>query len=356
MDLLYIIFLFILGVVVSFIIEQASLASSKKVLLPVFCVFLTIVVGLRSLKWNDTDRYAYAFYNNTSGLFPFSYNGDFLPYSEKGFYIISSIIKTFTNDYIIYFIVISALTFIFLYKSLRKYCFYPLIGLAVYVARFMLTRNMMQIRAALAIAIVVFALQYITKKDIKKFLFCTIIASTIHTSAIIVLPLYWLNRIKMKPTFVLAAIGVSFIIAAIASATISEHVVAWSEQYNIARSYTDENSSYTAGLGLFNPMIYYQTFILLIYSFSEKKIGPRDPNFYTIRNGYFYSTLILILLSSFGSLSGRLSTITATYEIFILPSLLLLLKERNRWIGRLIIGVIVIMIFYLNISSMTFLK
>lgn len=62
--------------------------------------------------------------------------------------------------------------------------------------------------------------------------------------------------------------------------------------------YTPQDySQYTAGYGLSNPVIYYQTMILMAFMFRERKLCNAIPYYFTIRNGYLYSTTILILLT-----------------------------------------------------------
>ena len=144
------------------------------------CFVLTLIVGFRSLEWSDTGVYAYAFQHYTNTLFRYSMQDDPYGYAEGGFYFLSSFIRTFTADYTIYFLLISAITFFFIYKSLRVYCVYPLIGLCVYISRFLLDRNMMQIRAALAIAVIVYALQYVAERNFKKY-FIYIVIGSLHS-------------------------------------------------------------------------------------------------------------------------------------------------------------------------------
>ena len=147
------------------LIEQSCFKIYQRIFLFASCVVLTFIVGFRSFQWPDTAVYAQSFLFYTNDLLNYSISDVGDGYSDKGFYFLSSVIKTFVSDYTIYFLIISTLTFFFIYKSLRYYCIYPLIGLCIYMARFMLSRNMMQIRAALAIAIVIYALQYVGKRD-----------------------------------------------------------------------------------------------------------------------------------------------------------------------------------------------
>lgn len=61
---------------------------------------------------------------------------------------------------------IGALSMFFLYKDLKKYSIYPLIGLCAYISRFFINRNLSQIRAGLAYLIVIWGIKYIHEKNV----------------------------------------------------------------------------------------------------------------------------------------------------------------------------------------------
>ena len=53
----------------------------------------------------------------------------------------------------------------------------------------------------------------------------------------------------------------------------------------------------------------------------EPILKDRQKGYYIIRNAYLYSTVLLLLTCNMGEIGGRLATIFATCEIFILPAL-----------------------------------
>ena len=73
--------------------------------------------------------------------------------------------KTFIDNIHLYLLFIASISMFFLYKDVRKYTFYPLLGLSVYVARFFLGRHMMQIRSGLCYLVILWGLQYIQKRS-----------------------------------------------------------------------------------------------------------------------------------------------------------------------------------------------
>ena len=345
------IILFLLFYLFCYYIE--NLKKYRNFVLFFFCSTLSIIAGCRSMDWNDTATYANSFkYTSTISEFSVS-DTPYYAYDEVGFYFLSSIIRTFTSNYTTYFVVISVITFIFLYKSLRRYCIYPLLGLCVYIGRFFLSRNMMQIRAALAIVIIVFAIKWIEEKNLKKYALYVLAGTLLHYTVIVALPFYWLNKIRYSNKSMLFITAVSFAIMIFLSPVYENLLSAFVGEYMINYvDYVTEGNFNATGKGLSNLMIYYQLVIFLIYTIREDSLKNLIPYYYTIRNGYLYSIVILILLSPFLVLSGRLSTIFATLEIFIVPAIFIGVNPRTRLVMVLCIGVAVAGIFYLNILKL----
>ena len=69
------------------------------------------------------------------------------------------------------------------------------------------------------------------------------------------------------------------------------------------------------------------------------------PYYDVFRNGYFYSTVLLIVLYKFAIVSGRTSTILATYEIVMVPMCLLALKKHFRYFMLFILLVLYTILF-----------
>lgn len=78
-------------------------------------------------------------------------------------------------------------------------------------------------------------------------------------------------------------------------------------------------------------------------------MAPINQYYYVIRDGYFYSTLILITFCSFTALSGRTSTMFATLEFSIIPSLVYLFDKKERVAALFLMGIALSAIFYMNI-------
>ena len=338
--------------VVFFIIAIAYIRAPKRdvrYMLMLSCFVVAVIVGLRNPeRWPDAGGYMFNFLHNTKTLFTFSFLDRPFGFTEFGFHFLGIIVKTFTGNGTIYFLFISFLTFLFIYLSLEKYGFYPLIGLAVYMGRFLIGRNFCQIRAGLAIAIIIYGTQYITKQKLWKFLLVVLIAYQFHHSAILALPVYFMNKVKFKHWHIYVGIGIAFIAAAFFGGAIKDFVQGSDYINDMASSYVQEGSQKAYSQTLANPMIYYQVFILFIFTYLENRLKRITEHYYTIRNAYFVSCVLLIVLVQYAILAGRTSTVFATYEMIMIPMLVLLFKKKDRAFPVIIIGIVSTVFFYLN--------
>lgn len=328
------------------LMAEGASDKNKRRLLMLTCLALALFAGFRDISsWNDTGVYQICFLDYTPKFGDLTLMDKPFGYAERGFFYLGVFVKTFTDNVTIYFLFIALLSFYLLYKAFDKYCLYPLIGVCAYVSRFYLARNLMQIRAGLSYAVILVAVQYITKRDWKRYFALVFIAFLFHHSALIAVPLYFLCLIRVKKKHIILGIIAAFIASYYFSDYIKLIVGDNASDLNVTTYVTDE---YTREYGLANPMIYFQLFLLLMYTFTEKRMRLTTGHYETIRNAYFYSTMILITLSCYTALSGRTSSMFATLEMVIIPSLAFSFMKRNRWLAFIVMGVALTAIFYMN--------
>ena len=321
---------------------------NKRYWLIAICTVLAFLAGTRDSSWPDTEVYIESFLSYTPTISDLTQYSQPFGYAEMGFYYIGVVVKTFTSNVAIYFLVIALLSFFFLYKAFDNYCLYPIFGVCAYVSRFYLNRNFVQIRAGLSYAIILMAVQYITKRDWKRYFAWVFVAYLFHHSAIIAVPVYFLCMLDIKKKHIVMGLGMAFVIAAFFSNVVRSMVADNASDLSFDTYVTEE---YQREWGLSNPMIYFQTFLLLVYTFTEDRMRLTTSHYLTIRNAYFYSTLILITLSCYTALSGRVSSQFATLEMVIIPSIAYSFLKKDRWIAYLVMGAALTAIFYLNSSG-----
>lgn len=350
-------FVFTVFFAVSAYIDSGSNIKAEKTLGILACLVLTFIAGNRDpASWADTEVYLYSFSEVPSAP-SFSFSDEPIGYTEKGFSFLGSLLKVFTSDGTVYLFFIAALSIFILFADIRKYSVFPLVGLCCYIARFYMNRNMIQIRAGLSYAILLYAIQYITAKDWKRYFLVVAIASMMHHSALVAVPLYFFcNLVKPKRWHVIAVLVLSFVIGATGQGVVHRFVEDNSSDMSID-AYTQKGgyATYYQGAGLSNPMIYFEVVLLLIYTFAEKKLKAIDENYYAIRMAYLYSTAFLICFCSYKVLASRTASIYATLEFCIIPSLIFATPHKKRPIVFAITGIVLVFIFsmYLNQQLMT---
>ena len=342
---------FIFIVFFLFAIGAAPIDKKRRdIILAFVFIILAFYVGNRDIwAWSDTEVYRIAF-SETKPLSEFTIFDSVFGYSERGFFLLGVLVKTFTSSVVAYFTFIAAFTYLFLFDDLRKYSIYPFVGLCVYLSRFMAGREMTQIRAALAIAVVIWGTKYVKQNEYWKCLAVIILAYYFHTSAIVALPMLFFNKYSFSKVQIYLGLVLSFIIAGFFGGFIKDLVSSSDFVNEMARSYVEEGSEKAWSNTLANPMIYYQSLMLLFFTFNEDKLSKLSPYYYIIRNAYFYSTVILIVLCQYAVLAARTSTIFATYEIAMIPLFVMLFRPKNRLIPMAAVLLAYSVLFYLNWS------
>lgn len=315
---------------------------------------MALIAGSRGLEFSDTGAYTYAFQNEAPTLANYSILSKSMYYDESGFFLLAVLVKTFTSSPRVYLLIVALITMFIMCINDKKYSVYPFIGLCVYVARFYMGRDFIQIRASISYAILFWAIQYIYEKKIVLYFLWVFIAYQFHHSAVVAIPLYFLcNWIELNKWHIVVGLIVAFIIGGVYPDVVRLYVEDNASDLNISADYTTGGTeAYVEGKGLLNPLIYFQCAILLLYTYYEELLAPQNKYYYVLRTGYFYSTLILIVFCTYAVLSGRTATIFATLEMAIIPSLLGIVNSQNRNLAYFIIGVAVTGIFTMNYMSM----
>jgi len=160
-----------------------------------FSLALPILVG--ALRFNvGTDYASYvSMYHSLSNLPLGRYFSDVFPQIEVGFFLLIKLSKFIANTPYFLFAVSSLVTVIFFYLGLKRYKVnHPaLVYLLFLLIIFPLTLNI--VRQGIAMSICFYALSFVIERRPKGYFFWVIIAGLFHTTALLILPIYFLNRI-----------------------------------------------------------------------------------------------------------------------------------------------------------------
>lgn len=329
-----------------YFVESVKYKNQQKFLILALTMF-AFFIGLRN-GWPDQGVYEIAFEQA-----PLPWKIDFSEspygYAEHGYYFLASVIKLIYNNSTFYFVVIASISMFLLYENLDKYCALPLLGLCDYIGRFYLNRDGAQIRSSLAILLIILAVKFIHERRMWPYMLVILLAYQFHHMALIGVPIYFLYKIPVSRNSIVLWLLVAIILSQLLAGTVESTVDAYSQDLNY-ETYTQDEYVEEA-LGLRNPMIWFQVFILLFYTYMEPVLATKNKYYYLFRWCYFYSTLILIFFCNYTALSGRTSTMFATCEMFILPNIALGLKGKNRTLFYVGMGLVLTYFFWSKYSS-----
>ena len=253
------------------------------------------IAGLRYETGGDWDSYTELF-----GMYP--------PFShligrpvelleqqtEEGFTLLCALVKSLGGTVQHLFFVVTTINITLITSALRKYTKYPVVGLLCYYGILYFNLEMIYIRQATAVALCFFALQYLQKHEIWKYMLVIVLACTFHRVAVLMIPLYFFLDRKLPEWVYLTVVGLgaALMLAGIPwIQTIFLTVAGWlGENYaEKAEAYTEE-AMFAVSRGLSLGFIL-NLAILIVVMFFKKKIDTLP--FGTIMLNMFALSLVL---------------------------------------------------------------
>lgn len=322
--------------------------TTQKAILIATLIILTCLIGSRD-GWPDEKVYQIAFSEAPRPWDFISKNVESYGYVEKGYLFLASLVKLVLNDSRFYLFCMGGLSMYLLYKGLTAYCAIPLVGLCDYVGRFLLNRDFQQMRSSLAILLLILAIKLIHDRKLVAYMLVVLLAYQFHHLSLIGIPLYFLYKVRIGSISIIFSLVMAMLLSQLIAGSISDIVDDYSQDLNYDTYVQDEYVK--QALGLRNPMIYFQIVILMVYTFMEPILASKDKFYHLMRWAYFYSTLILIFFCNYTALSGRTSTVFATCEMFMLPSIAMGFGKEKRFVFYVIVGVILVYFFWSKYRS-----
>ncbi|WP_121610101.1 EpsG family protein [Mesobacillus foraminis] len=179
----------------------------NKFLMFICSISLVTVSGLRN-NIGDTYFYMHSYRIQNFSINSIDFKGDF------GFNILQGILQSFSGDPQILIFTTALITNILIILVLYKYSRMIDLSLYVYITSGMYTVSMNGIRQYLAAAILFCATKFLLTGQFKKYLLVILFASTIHNSALVFIPIYFIVRREAwtKVTFLILALAVLIVL------------------------------------------------------------------------------------------------------------------------------------------------
>lgn len=219
----------------------------QKSFLILYMMFLAFFVGMSDM-FGGYDRYIYTdifdgIANVTTHHGSYMANDVFRYFpSERGFIYLNIFISFFTENRYIFILIITLLIYFLLFQSFKKYANNYAFAMILFMGLWFYF-SFTYLRQVLGASIAWLSIKYIIDRKLWKFLLVLLIAMSVHKSAIILLPVYFMP-IKKYPTrnilylmLFVALLGISPIPNAIFSAYGDISVVEMQGDYNSSSSF-----------------------------------------------------------------------------------------------------------------------
>lgn len=307
-------------------------------------VVLFVFVGFRGANVDLDYRDVYIYFSNKVPDARYMFR-DFpgflnhLPPPELSFCVLVSLIKTFTLNVVPYVVFIYAFFSIMLkLKALRQLTQDEVFGFAVLVwfSNLFFLQEMTQMRAGLAASIFLLAIPSILEQNLKRYVLLILLATVIHRSAFIALPLYFLGTRSINFKFWVIAVIAVFVMAKMRIDMLSIIL-----DYNVPILhhklviYQKIQGWTKFEVNLFNVIIILQFLAACVLYWKREVVLPRCPHLYFLIKVCMISVMAYYFFVRIPVFAFRLSDFLGCVTIILYPMLYYVLKPKE--MGQLLV-------------------
>lgn len=244
---------------------------------------------------------------------------------EPAIVLICKLIGKFSSDPFYFFFITSLITCIFIYKAILKNSLIPWLSLILFIVSGLYMDSMNAVRQYIAISIFAYSFKFIEEQNLKKYIISIIVATLFHSSAIMLLPIYFFCNLKLTPKkkfWVCVFIIILLPLFNIVFMTIISHT---KYAFYISSVYGKANPTYSELL--------VSSILFFISTILYKK--NKDDNRYNIYYNLTFLFFIMGILSFKILLAYRVIMYFKISLIFMVP---LILKSVKKGGNRLFVG------------------
>lgn len=265
---------------------------------------------------------------------------------EPSFAIISLIVKQIFNNPSYLFVIYACLGVFLKFYAIDKLTEFKNLTVLIYFSNFFLLHEMTQMRAGIASGLLLLCIEPIRKRNFWKFLLLAILAIFFHFSAIVILPLYFLqgNEFNVKAYLTLIPIAYIFAFLKIDIYTFTSGIPIPLLQSKVGSYsfYADEDDS----INLFNYIHLSRCLIAVLLAWRFRSIMRHNSNGILLIKIYIISLFVFVAFSSIPAISSRTSELLQIVEIILFPFVCYIFREKT----VTLIGVILIGLAFLSFS------
>lgn len=297
-----------------------------------------ILILVAAIRYDVGLDYKYTYVSFFNGVLKGNPNENI----EIGFLLLNKIVQIFTKDFAGIFIVCSVIFFHYIYKAIREQSVMPTLSVFLLIGTTYYFIFLNTMRQMMVVAVFLYAIKFIKQRNLKKFLLYMIISSSIHISALICIPLYFLYGIKLRPIKACIILGIAIVAKPIVSRIVILIVSLTKYNYYIDSRFDTNESGYI----VLAMNVCVLIFSLLYYSKNTKTLNGNNLNDKNIKNYSYYCLLQLLstIMAWYNNavpLLNRVRWATGISIIILIP--LTIIQEKNPKTRILYIFIIVML-------------
>lgn len=342
------IFTLVVLLIFSFLELRTTLTDiqHKSMLIFVFCLFV-FQVGFRWQTGTDWEPYLlhFEFVNNLDDVYS--------PISgfEIGYGFFIYIVKNLWNSYSAFLFIHAIVYYILVFSAFKKLSPYVFISLLVFYA---ITMGVMgSNRQLISLSICLFALRYVVNKNAVKFFLLVGFAFLFHSSALLFIVYFFLNR-NIKQSWIFTILILCFIIGKtsipmLLFSFVGNNIGAMGEYKSLVYLMDSKNDFESLSiLGLVK-----RIFFLGLFIYHYDSLTTKLSYYKIIFNGYFVGLIIYFLFSSsILVLVNRGSLYFTVMEALLISSQFLMVKDKHYKVHFLLaVFIVSIFLFFQSIGG-----
>lgn len=299
--------LFFLVAIIAFF--SFYLKNIENLLFVILGILLILIAGLRNGEsFRDYDMYVMMFQDNYDEIV------------EPAFVVIKFIVRSLFGDNSIYLFIIFAIFGVSLkfmaIKQLTELWFYSVL---IYLSNFFILHEMTQIRVGVAAALLLFCVKPIYERNLKRFLLFAFLAFAFHFSAIIILPLWFLNS-KPQKTWLLILVPICYIIYFFGINFITViPITGIKEKIEIYQKLQELGGEESVPINVFNFVFLAKIFIFYFFIYKYDLLLSYNKYFPIFMKIYCISLVSYLIFASISAFATRISELFGIVEIILIP-------------------------------------
>lgn len=298
---------------------------SKSEILPLyfFGFLMVIIATFRPENMPDFSIYLYDFYTQSQK-------------NEIGYNFIDSFVfYHFSKEFRVLLFIMALLSIPIKIVAITKMSKYIWLSMAIYLSSKFILQDMIQMRAAVSTGIFLFCCKYKFEKKTLKYFSGIVIALMFHWSALLMIPVWFLNEKNLNKEFYIISLLGSFSLAYVgmfATKFISYIPIAEIQQIYAGYSLTNDLQS---SFNLFSIVILSKVLLCIFMLCLSKRITIKDIKYVYFIKIYTISLIIYALLGDITVAAVRLSEFYQIIEIILIPMICYIFKDKD--VGKIIV-------------------